>query len=121
MRKLEIQISNSPLGHYRKVEFEGIRSMSMRQGFAQIIWIVTQYDENWQKIDTPDINQERTVISPISNANNVDPNTGMTLPAGEEGVPEFDFWWDMLNIQFLPQVIGAVIVMIDNDERYNRN
>jgi hypothetical protein len=113
-------ISNGALGTKRMVTFEGIRSMSMRSKFAQIVWVVTQYGENDVKLTTPDIQQDRTVISPISNANWVNPQTGITVEAGTEGaVPEFDFWWSMLNSVLLPQVLAQAIQTLDSLNRFD--
>lgn len=116
----EIPISNSALGTKRTVQFEGIRSMKISNGFAQIVFIVRQYDNENNLLELPDIAQNRVVISPISNVNNVDPNTGVTLPEGEEGTPEFDWWWQMAQVTPLPTIISQAITLLDQQGRFDR-
>lgn len=113
-------ISNGALGTKRTVTFEGIRSMSMQSKFAQIVWIVTQYDSEDNKLSTPDIQQDRTVISPISNDNWVNPQNGITVEEGTEGaVKEFDFWWAMLSSNLLPAVLSQAIKTLDSLNRFD--
>lgn len=117
---ITFDISESALGTKRKVTFEGIRSMSMQSKFAQIVWIVSQYDAEGNKLTTPDIQQDRTVISPISNENVVNPATGVTVEAGTEGaVPEFDFWWTTLQSNLLPVVLAQAIQTLDSLNRFD--
>jgi hypothetical protein len=117
---IEVAISDSALGTKRKVNFEGIRSMQFSIGFAQIVWIVSQLDDEGNKLNLPDINQDRVVISPISNQNQVDPNTGITLPEGEQGSPEFDWWWAVLQQQTLPTVLTQAISILYSQGRFDR-
>jgi hypothetical protein len=121
MENIRIKISDGKFGQQRFVEFEGIRSMSMQAKFAQIVWVVTQYDANDVKLTTPDIQQDRTVISPISNSNWVNPQTGITVEEGTEGaVPEFDFWWAMLQSNLLPNVLVQAIQTLDSLNRFDQ-
>jgi hypothetical protein len=114
-------ISDGALGTKRTVTFDGIRSMSMASKFAQIVWIVTQYDSEGSKLTTPDIWQDRTVISPISDENWVDPNTGITVPPDTQGaVPEFSFWWGMLQSNLLPNVLVQAIQTLDSLNRFDQ-
>ena len=78
----EIPISDSALGTKRTVQFEGIRSMQISEGFAQIVFIIKQYDNEGNLLNLPDIQQNRAVISPLSDAHHVDPQTAITLPEG---------------------------------------
>lgn len=117
---IEIQISNSTIGTARSVRFDGIELMSIQRKYAEIVWIVTQYDSEDNKLSTPDIQQDRTVISPISNQNWVNPQNGITVEEGAEGaVPEFDFWWAMLSSNLLPAVLSQAIKTLDSLNRFD--
>ena len=118
---IEQNISDSSIGTKRKVAFDGIEGMSIKSKVARIVWVVTQYDSNDNEITVADINQNRIVISPISNENQVDPQTGITAEVPTEGtVPEFDFWWEMLNSALLPQVLMQAIQILDSQGRFDR-
>ena len=116
----EIPISDSALGTKRTVQIEGIRSMQISIGFANVVFIVRQYDSEGKLLELPDIQQNRVVISPISNENQVDPNTGITLPEGEQGVPEFDWWWAQAQVVPLPTIIQQAITLLDQQGRFDR-
>jgi hypothetical protein len=117
---IEVNISDSSIGSKRKVKFESLQDMSLQNKICSIKWIVTQYDSEGNKLTTPDIEQDRMVISPISNKNLVNPQTGITVEAGTQGaVPEFDFWWAMLNSALLPQVLSQAILTLDSLNRFD--
>jgi hypothetical protein len=116
----EIPISDSGLGTKRTVQFEGIRSMGITNGFAQILFIVKQYDNEGNLLELADIQQNRIVISPLSDLNQVDPQTGITLQEGETGAPEFTWWWTMAMTVPLPTLIAQAIQILDSQGRFNR-
>jgi hypothetical protein len=116
----EIPISDSALGTKRTVQFEGIRSMQISVGFAQIVFIVRQYDNEGNLLNLPDIQQNRIVISPLSDTNQVDPQTGITLLEGETGAPEFTWWWTMAMTVPLPTLINQAIQILDSQGRFDR-
>jgi hypothetical protein len=118
---IEVKISNSSLGTIRKVKFEGISNMFFSLKTAEIEWLVFQFDQEGNLIESPDIKQGRSVISPISNQNQVNPQTGITLLDGQEGgFPEFDWWWNVLQSQPLPIVLTQAIQILDSQGRFDR-
>jgi hypothetical protein len=117
---IEIQISNGEFNQIRKVRFEGINLMRLSIGYAEIEFLVYQYDSKGELLDSPDIAQGRSVISPISNENQVNPQTGITLPEGEQGSPEFDWWWAQAQVVPLPTIIQQAITLLDHQGRFDR-
>jgi len=117
---IEINISDGLFGQKRKVKFEGINMMSLSRGFAEIEFLLYQFDNQGELLQSPDLRQARSVVSPLSDANHVDPQTGITLPEGETGAPEFTWWWTMAKTVPIPTLIEQAIQILDSQGRFDR-
>lgn len=129
--KLQIKISNSRAGDKRVVIWEGINSMTNQGNFANIVWIVRHLDSNDNPITDPDINQDRRVITPISNENLVTNQGVLVVPenfeteeeyqtALESGIPEYTFWMAAIQSAPLPAILMQAAQILDTFKRFER-
>jgi hypothetical protein len=132
---IEFKIKESSIGAFRKVSFEGIRSMTEEGQFAQIVWKIWQYDVNGNLKNELDAVQDRTVLTPISGANRVTDEGILIMrelfPAGESGDEEFTmafsqghneykYWMGLLRIVPLTTVITAAGQLLERYKRFER-
>lgn len=128
-------ISDSSLGTRRKVQFEGIRSMTERGQFAQIVWLIWQYDQEGNLVNELDAVQGRQVITPVSGHNRVTAEGILIIreafPEGEvgdrayqmafdKGYNEYQYWMAVLRLAPLPVVIQAAGNILAEFYRYDR-
>jgi len=128
-------ISDSSLGTRRKVQFEGIRSMTERGQFAQVVWLIWQYDQEGNLLNELDAVQGRQVITPVSGQNRVTADGVLIIreafPEGEvgdrayqmamnSGYNEYQYWMALLRVAPLPQVLAAAGNLLNQHERYDR-
>jgi hypothetical protein len=127
----QIQISNSRAGDKRVVIWEGINSMTNQGKFANIVWLVRHLDGKDSPIDDPDINQDRRVITPISDANLVTSQGILIVPENFEneedyqatleiGIPEYTFWMTAIQSAPLPVIIMQAAQILDQFNRFDR-
>lgn len=121
-QKLEKPLEQTAFGTKRKVIFEGINSMSFEGGFANIVWLVYQYDNDGNLIESRDLVQGRRVVTPISNQERVDKN-GIKLAHDskewEFGIPQFDFYWKAIQTNPLPLVLNQAAIMLESQGVFN--
>jgi hypothetical protein len=128
-------ISDSSLGTRRKVQFEGIKSMTERGQFAQIVWLIWQYDQEGNLLNELDAVQGRQVITPVSGQNRVTAEGILIMreafPEGEvgdrayqmafdKGYNEYQYWMALLRLAPLPVVLNAAGNLLAQYERYDR-
>ncbi|PRY90554.1 hypothetical protein [Mongoliibacter ruber] len=129
--ELQIQISGSRAGEKRIVIWEGINSMTNQGKFANIVWIVRHLDSEDNLIDDPDINQDRRVITPISDNNLVTQQGVLIVPenfendedyqsALESGIPEYTFWMTAIQSTPLPAIIMQAAQILDSYNRFDK-
>lgn len=127
----QIQISDSRAGDKRVVIWEGINSMTNQGKFANIVWLVRHLDSEDNLIDDPDINQDRRVITPISDENKVTSEGILIIPenfeseedyqeALEIGIPEYTFWMTAIQNTPLPAIIMQAAQILDTFNRFDR-
>lgn len=132
----------------RKVVFDGIQYMEVSKKHAEIIWRVYLLDTDDNVILHPDIEIGRVVKSPLTNSNLVDINGIMitkellTLQnlinedetqedyeirietlyrtTLENGIPEFDFYFEALMEYPLPIILLQAIDLLDSLGRFDR-
>lgn len=128
-------ITDSTLGTRRKVDYEGIRSQTERGQFAQIVWLIWQYDKEGNLLNELDAVQGRQVITPVTGQNRVT-SEGLLIvreafPEGEigdrafqmaydKGHNEYLYWMSLLRIAKLPDVIIAAGYLLAQYERYDK-
>lgn len=128
-------INDSSIGARQLVTYEGIRSKTERGQFAQIVWIIDQYDKEGNKLNELHAVQGRQVITPVSGQNRVTAEGILIVreafPEGEigdrayemsraKGYNEYAYWMALLRIAKLPDVIIAAGNLLAQYERYNR-
>lgn len=129
--KIQKTIPPNSLGILRRVTWEGIERLSFKNKYAQIFWNVEMVDENGNLLEEPDLNQERQVMSILSNENRVNENGLLVIPeyydTEEEyqaallvSIPEFDFWVGAIHQVTLPQLITGAIDMLVSTGRFDR-
>jgi hypothetical protein len=132
---IEFPITDSSIGARRIVRFEGIRSQSDSQEFAQILWTIWQMDEKGELKNELDAVQGRQVITPVSGQNRVTANGILILreafPQGEvgdrayqmawnAGYNEYRYWMALLRLATLPNVIIGAGSILAQYERYDK-
>jgi len=120
--RLEKPLGETSFGTKKKVVFEGINSMSFQNGFANIVWLIYQYDVDGNIIESKDLVQARRIVTPISNADRVDRN-GMKLIQGtiewDNGIPQFDFYWSAIQSMPLPSVLQQAAELLEIQGVFN--
>lgn len=132
---IEFDVSDSELGTKLRVRFEGIRSMTESGEFANIIWVVSQYSEEGDRLNPLFAVQDRQVITEVSGRNRVTPD-GITIkreafPEGEtgdrayqmaysSGHNEYRFWMALLHTRSLPEIITAAGQILAQYARFHQ-
>lgn len=137
--KIIIPISNHPeIGYKRVIVFEGIQYLSYSMGSAELVWLEYPSDDKWQPIES-EIIKPRRIVTPIDNANRVTEQgilitrefVASNIPdnpteeeidlayqaALEKGLPEFDFWIDLVG--WSPLITQAA-QMLEAFKRFDR-
>lgn len=132
---ISIDIQDSEIGTKMRVYFEGINSMTEEGQFANIVWIVRQYDQDGKQLNPLFAVQERRVVTPVSGGNRVTSGGILILregfPEGEigdrayqmamsSGHNEYKFWMALLRVANLPTVLEAAGNMLAQYNRYDR-
>lgn len=132
---ISFYIEDSSIGAKRRVDFEGIRSMTVLGEFAQIVWLIWQEDQEGKLKNELDAVQGRQVITPVSGQNRVTAEGILIMreafPIGEvgdrayqisfdKGYNEYQYWMALLRIAPLPQVLKAAGNLLAQHERYDR-
>jgi hypothetical protein len=128
---IEIELTKNRAGDRRVAVWEGINSMSLSAGAANIVWIIKQLDSEGLLIEDLNISQNRRVVTPISNANRVTTEGLLIsrenyeseeayLTAFEAGFKEFDFWLTQIGAAPLPQILGAAAIILKNLGRFEK-
>ena len=135
VKPISFYIQDSSIGAKRRVQFDGIRSMSDLNQFAQIVWIVWQEDENGNLKNELDAVQGRQVITPVSGENRVTAEGILIIreafPEGEvgerafemaksKGYNEYLYWMALLRIAPLPMVLEAAGNLLASYQRFDR-
>ena len=127
----KIEITPNRAGDRRIVLWDGIDSMSNINGYANITWIVRHVDAEGNPIQDLNLNQDRRVVTPISDFNRVT-NQGILITADqfetseafqeahEAGIPEYSFWMEMIKKTPLPDVINLAAQMLAQFERFDK-
>jgi hypothetical protein len=131
---IEFFISDSELGTKVKVQFEGIRSMTESGEFANIVWLISQYSEEGERLNPLFVVQDLQVVTDVSGNNRVT-NDGITIkregfPEGEVGDRayqmtftighnEFTFWMSMLEYVPMPKVLALAATILDQFGRFD--
>lgn len=137
--KIIIAISDHPeIGYKRVIVFEGIQYLFYSMGSAELVWLEYPANDEGQPIES-EIIRPRKIVTPIDNANRV---TGQgilitkefvasQLPEGyteeqlaeahqlafDSGLPEFDFWINLVNWKGLITQAG---LMLEQFKRFDR-
>lgn len=134
-RSIDFLITESSLGAMRKVEFEGIQYMSEKKQYAEIVWLIWQYNKENNLINELDAVQGRTVITPVTGLNRVTSDGILIMrevfPEGEigdrayqmamnAGHNEYHYWMALLRVAPLPIVIQTAGNMLAQYNRYDR-
>jgi hypothetical protein len=128
---VELEISRGFFGIKRKVVFEGIAWMSMKNKEAVIKWIVQNLNEDNSLINDIDIVSERIVETRISDQNKVTSKGILIIPenfeseedyqeALEIGIPEYTFWMTAIQNTPLPAIIMQAAHILDQFNRFDR-
>jgi hypothetical protein len=128
----KIEITSNRAGDRRIVIWDGIEAMSNVNRYANITWIVRHVDEEGNPIQDLDLNQDRRVITPISDYNLVTDQGIVITPdqfetpeayqeAYDAGIPEYTFWMAMIEQTPLPEVISLAAQMLAQFNRFDRS
>lgn len=136
IQPISFWITDSTIGTRRKVTYEGIRSQSESEQFANIVWYITQHDQDGNLINSLDAVQNRQVITPVSGQNRVNSQGTLIIrelfPEGEKGQEafnlawqsghnEYKFWMGLLRIAPLPTVLLAGGNLLSQYQRFDRS
>ena len=136
VQPISFWIKDSSIGARQLVTYEGIRSKTETGQFAQIVWIIDQYDAEGNKLNELHAVQGRQVITPVSGQNRVTAEGILiqreSFPEGEigdrayqmayaKGHNEYKYWMALLHVAPLPVVIQAAGNMLAQFERFDRN
>lgn len=124
-QEVKIKISPTVGGIERFVHWNGFSFWYHERQEAEMLCTVVLM-ENEERVQNPDLVQDRTVRIEISNRNRVGQN-GVVIapdtPEWEQGIPEYDFYFGafMLNPEGTPlQVILQAITTLAQFNRFDR-
>lgn len=132
---IEFEISDSEIGTKLKVRFEGIRSMTDTDEFANIVWTVSQFDNEGKRMNPLFAVQDRQVVTEVSGNNRVT-DEGITIiraafPEGEvgdrayqmawnAGHNEYHYWMALLKVGTLPAILTAAGQILSQYNRFHQ-
>lgn len=134
-KPITLWINDSSIGAKQLVTYDGIRDQSEQYEFANIIWIVDQYDEEGNKLNELHAVQGRQVITPV-NGNNRVTDEGLLIlreafpetEAGQrafqmawnKGHNEYQYWMALIRVAPLPVVLEAAGNLLAQYGRFDR-
>lgn len=133
---IQFWIKDSSIGSKQLVRYEGIQSQSETHEYANILWIIDQYDQDGvTKLNELHAVQGRQVMTPINGYNRVTDSGVLILresfPQTEAGQVAFQKLWDaghneyrywtaLLRIAPLPNIIEAAGNLLAQYDRFDR-